>query len=51
VEYSSLIWAFLLGYWVFGNIPHLSVWIGAAAILISGMLMLWPERRAVFRED
>ncbi len=51
VEYSSLIWAFVLGYLVFGNIPRPAVWIGASLILLSGLLMLWRERRSVFRED
>ncbi len=45
VEYSALIWAFILGYLVFGDVPRLPVWIGAATILASGVFMLWNERR------
>ena len=51
VEYSALIWAFILGYLVFGDVPRTAVWIGAALILASGLFMLWRERRNVFRED
>jgi len=51
MEYSALIWAFILGYLVFGEIPHPAVWVGAATIFASGVFMLWRERRAVFRED
>ena len=51
VEYTSLIWAFVLGFWVFGDVPRRPVWIGAGLILLSGLLMLWRERRRVFRED
>ncbi len=51
VEYTSLVWAFVLGYLVFGNVPRRPVWIGAALILLSGFFMLWRERRRVFRED
>lgn len=49
VEYSALIWAFMLGYWIFGDIPDFSVWIGAAMILVAGVIMLWPERRTAFQ--
>ncbi len=48
VEYSALIWGFLLGYWVFGDLPRPGVWLGAAMILASGLFLLWRERRAVF---
>ncbi len=51
VEYSALIWAFILGYLVFGDVPRPAVWVGASLIMLSGVLMLWRERRAVFRED
>ena len=51
VEYSALVWAFVLGYLVFGNVPRRPVWVGAGLILLSGFFMLWRERRRVFRED
>ncbi len=33
VEYTALLWAALIGYWFFGEIPGLTVWIGSALIL------------------
>jgi drug/metabolite transporter (DMT)-like permease len=45
VEYSSLLWAFLLGYLIWGDIPPLAVFAGAGLILLSGVLMLATERR------
>ena len=45
VEYTALVWAFILGYAIWGDIPHLAVWIGAALILVAGALLLAGERR------
>ena len=44
MEYTSLLWAFVLGYMIFGDIPTLPVWIGAATILASGVLLVAGER-------
>ena len=46
MEYSSLLWAFGLGYLIFGDVPTLPVWIGAATITASGVLLVMSERRA-----
>jgi drug/metabolite transporter (DMT)-like permease len=46
VEYTSLIWAFVLGYLIWGDDPALAVWIGAALILLAGAILLAGERRA-----
>jgi len=45
VEYSALIWAFILGWAIWGEIPHLAVWIGAVLIAISGFVLVMAERR------
>jgi len=47
VEYSSLLWAFLLGWAIWGEIPHIAVWIGAVLIAISGFVLILGERRRV----
>jgi drug/metabolite transporter (DMT)-like permease len=44
VEYTSLIWAFVLGWLIWGDIPPLAIWAGAALILIAGGLLVWGER-------
>ncbi len=46
VEYTSLVWAFLLGYLIFGDIPTQPVWLGAGTIAASGVLLVVMERRA-----
>lgn len=44
MDYSSLIWAVLLGWQVFGNIPGPMTWLGAPIIIISGLIILWREQ-------
>jgi drug/metabolite transporter (DMT)-like permease len=51
VEYTSLVWAFILGYAIWGDIPHLAVWVGAGLILVAGALLLEGERRAERKAD
>lgn len=46
VEYTALIWAFILGFLIWGDIPVPAVFMGAALILLAGMLLLLMERRA-----
>jgi len=46
VEYTALIWAFILGYVFWRDIPVPAVFIGAGLILLAGMLLLLAERRA-----
>jgi drug/metabolite transporter (DMT)-like permease len=45
MEYTSLIWAFLLGMLIWGDIPPLTVFIGGAIILGSGALLIFTERQ------
>ena len=45
VRYTSLLWATLLGYLMWGHIPDLWVWIGAAVIVASGLYMVRSEAR------
>jgi drug/metabolite transporter (DMT)-like permease len=44
-NYLQLIGAALLGFVVFGHLPDLFVWVGAAIIAGSGIFMLYAERR------
>jgi drug/metabolite transporter (DMT)-like permease len=43
LDYTSLIWAVLLGYAFFDEIPSLSVWIGAPLVIGAGLIILWRE--------
>lgn len=45
-DYTSLIWAVVLGYLVFGDVPRSSVIFGAAIVIASGLYILYRERRA-----
>jgi drug/metabolite transporter (DMT)-like permease len=49
VEYSGLLWAFILGYWIFGDIPRPAVFAGAALIVCAGVLLIRTERNAAKR--
>jgi drug/metabolite transporter (DMT)-like permease len=42
--YSQLIWMTLLGYLVFGDLPHRMTLVGAAIIIASGLYILYRER-------
>jgi drug/metabolite transporter (DMT)-like permease len=46
VEYTALPWAFLLGYWIWLDIPALAVFFGAALIILAGAILVRAERRA-----
>jgi drug/metabolite transporter (DMT)-like permease len=45
-EYSSLIWAFVLGYLIWGDIPAAPIFAGGGLILSAGLLLVAVERRA-----
>lgn len=43
-EYTSLVWAFVLGYAIWGDIPAANVFIGAALICSAGLIIVFSER-------
>jgi drug/metabolite transporter (DMT)-like permease len=45
LEYTALVWAFLLGFLVWGEIPRPVVFAGATLIVGAGMLLVLSERR------
>jgi drug/metabolite transporter (DMT)-like permease len=45
MDYSSLIWATLYGYLLFGVLPGPWTWVGAPIIIASGLYIVWRERR------
>lgn len=45
-EYTALIWAFLLGYLIWGDRPTVNVVLGAVLITVAGFVIVMSERRA-----
>lgn len=43
MDYTGLIWAALLGWVLFGNVPSWSTWVGAPVIIASGLYIVWRE--------
>jgi drug/metabolite transporter (DMT)-like permease len=42
-DYTNMIMAVLLGYLFFGEVPALSIWIGAPLVVAAGLIILWRE--------
>lgn len=45
MEFSGLLWSFVFGYLIFGDVPAVSVFLGAGLILISGAMVVMSELR------
>jgi drug/metabolite transporter (DMT)-like permease len=45
MDYTSLLWAVLLGSWLFGDLPTPWTWAGAPIIIASGLVIVWREHR------
>lgn len=46
LEFSGLLWAFALGYLIWGDLSDVAVFVGAALILVGGMMIVGAEWRA-----
>jgi len=44
-DYSSMLWALLLGYWLFGELPSALVYLGGAIVAGAGLFVIWRERQ------
>lgn len=44
-DYTSMLWALVLGYLVFGEVPGVLVFIGAGIIAGAGLFVIWRERQ------
>ena len=44
-DYTSIIWAVMLGYLFFNEKPTIAILIGSAVVIASGLFVLWRERQ------
>ena len=44
-EYTTMIWALLFGWFVFGDLPTTTMLIGAAIVAATGVFIVWREHR------
>jgi drug/metabolite transporter (DMT)-like permease len=44
-DYTSMVWAFVLGYFFFNELPTVYVFVGAAIIAAAGLFVIWRERQ------
>ena len=44
-RYTGLLWALLMGYWVFDHFPDGFTLLGAGIIIVSGLYLMWRESR------
>jgi drug/metabolite transporter (DMT)-like permease len=44
-DYTSMLWALLLGYWVFGELPSALVYLGGSIVAGAGLFVIWRERQ------
>ncbi len=49
IEYTGLVWAFALGYAIWGEVPGAHVFAGAGLIVASSLALVWVERRRAVR--
>ncbi len=46
-QYLQLVWAMLLGFAIWGDLPTVNLLIGSAVVIASGMFLFWRETRRV----
>jgi drug/metabolite transporter (DMT)-like permease len=44
--YLSLVWASILGFAIWGDVPTISLVIGSVVVVASGLFLLWRESNA-----
>ncbi len=50
-DYTMMIWVFLLGYWMFGEVPTVYVYVGSTIVVVSGLFVIWRERQLRLRRE
>lgn len=49
MDYTSLLWATILGTWLFAQTPTSGTWLGASVVIASGLVIVWREQRLAHR--
>jgi drug/metabolite transporter (DMT)-like permease len=44
-EYTTMIWALLTGWFIFGDLPQTPVIVGGVIVSVAGVFVVWRERR------
>jgi len=44
-DYTAMVWAFILGYLLFGELPTKFLFIGATIVAAAGLFVIWRERQ------
>ncbi|MFN4171631.1 MAG: DMT family transporter [Pseudorhodobacter sp.] len=44
-DYASILFALAIGYWIFDEIPTVTMLAGAALVILAGILIIWREHR------
>ena len=44
-DYTTMLWAFVLGYALFGEVPTAVVYVGAVIVTAAGLFVIWRERQ------
>jgi drug/metabolite transporter (DMT)-like permease len=44
-DYMAILWAFIFGYTIFGEVPTAYVFAGSAIVAASGLFVIWRERQ------
>jgi drug/metabolite transporter (DMT)-like permease len=49
LDYTTMIWAFVLGYFMFDELPTIYIFVGSAIVAGSGIFVIWRERQLGLR--
>jgi drug/metabolite transporter (DMT)-like permease len=44
-DYTAMLWALMLGYFMFDEVPEIMVFVGAAIVIAAGLFVIWRERQ------
>jgi drug/metabolite transporter (DMT)-like permease len=50
-DYASMLFAILIGYFIFDEVPTLQMLIGAALIILAGVMIIWREHALGLKRD